>query len=374
MLTPSPHYPEGRARDLRREDRPGARGQGPWGEHVIRLRFREHGADLRSRVADQAVTALDATVQGLFDLHGKRRPDVLVVTIPGIPSVGAAAILKRALRVPLVVEMRDAWPDLVEASGMLGAAGRRRGWRAGLTKQIHGALTQRQRNAAAVVTTTEAFADVLRLRGVQRVEVIRNGADLDEVPWLGPRSGSGPLRIVYAGTVGRAQGLGTAVEAAAALSRRNRPVELRIVGGGADLEAVRHLSFLNGAGVDVRGRVPRAEVIDHYRWADSILVSLRAWESMRWTVPSKLYEALGTGRHVTGVVEGEAAAIIRESGAGHVSTPEDPGALADLWVRLDADRGLLDVGDGGRAWALEHSDYDTLAARYLTLLDGVRRR
>ncbi len=374
VLAPSPHYPAGHPVDLERKDKPGKRGTGPWGEHVIRLRFREHGPDLRSRVADQLVTAVDASVQGLLDLHGRRRPDVMVVTIPGIPSIFAGGLLKRALRVPLVVEMRDAWPDLVEASGMLGTGRGRRGWRARAPTQIPSFLTQRQRRAAAVVTTTESFADVLRLRGVERVDVIRNGAALDEVPYLGPRQGEGPLRVAYVGTVGRAQGLHTAVEAAAELARRGTPIDLRIVGGGAELERLEHLSFLSGADVDIRGRVPRAEVIDHYRWADSILVSLRDWEPMHWTVPSKLYESLATGRHVTGVVEGEAEHLITRNGAGHVSPPEDPGALADLWQRLATHRDELAVGDGGRAWAMEHSDYDRLAAHYLALLEDVRRR
>lgn len=374
VLAPSPHYPEGYARRLPRSLRPGARGAGPWGEHVIRLRFRPHGPGLRSRVADQLVTALDATVQGLLDLHGRRRPDVIVATVPGIPSMGAGTVLARALRVPLVVEMRDAWPDLVAPSGMLGTGRRHRGWRARVTRRIHAALTRRQRRAAAVVTTTSAFADVMRQRGVRHVDVIRNGADLEEVPFLGPRVGDGPLRVVYVGTVGRSQGLHTAVEAAAELARRRVPIELRIVGSGVELERLRHLAFLGGAGVDVRGRVPREEVMDHYRWADTILVSLRDWEPMRWTVPSKLYEAIATGRHVTGVVAGEAAGIIRRSGAGHVTPPEDASALADLWEHLAADRRRLDVGLGGRAWALEHSDDDHLAAHYLHLLEEVRQR
>lgn len=375
VLAPSPHHPDGVAGDLSPEERPGARAQGPFGERIVRLRFRPHGTDLPSRVRDQTVAAIDAVVQGLRDLRGADRPDVVVSTVPGIPSIGAGAVLKRALRVPHVVEMRDAWPDLVEPSGMLGGpGGPKRQARRMLTHAIHVHITARQKHAAAVVTTTHRFAEVLRDRGVRHVEVIRNGAYLDEIPHLGPRDGDGPLRVVYVGTVGRSQGLHTAIEAVDLLARRGVPVELRIVGSGAEVEHLRALAERSAGSVDVRGRVPRAEVIDHYAWADTLLVSLRAWTPLSWTVPSKLYEALATGRHVTGVVAGEAAGIIGETGAGHTVPPEDPVALAALWERLSADRARLEVGERGRAWAYGHCDYDRLAERYLALLEEVRRR
>ena len=90
-------------------------------------------------------------------------------------------------------------------------------------------------------------------------------------------------------------------------------------------------------------------------------------------MPSKLYESMATGRHVTGVLAGEAAQILRSTGAGDVVTPGSTDELAELWAKLGRDRTRLVVGGGGRHWALEHADYATLAAQYLALLDRVRR-
>jgi glycosyltransferase involved in cell wall biosynthesis len=125
--------------------------------------------------------------------------------------------------------------------------------------------------------------------------------------------------------------------------------------------------------VEFVGPVPRAEVLDHYAWADTLLVSLRGWGPFEWTVPSKLYEALASGRHITGVVAGEAADLMHCARAGHVVPPESPGELADLWAGLARSREGLRVDGSGRAWALRHANYDELAARYLTLLDEVTR-
>lgn len=369
VLTPPPHYPSGTCADPDPGVAPGAVGPGEHGETVIRVRFRAHGPGLLSRSTDQAVAAVDSVMSGTRRLRRRgNRPDVVVATVPGIPSIGAGLALRSTLRAPLVVEMRDAWPDLIEPSGMMGPDGRRRGWKPTIRRAVHRTMTRIQRTATAVVTTTDGFAEVLRSRGIRRVEVIRNGAYLEEVPHLGRREGAGPLRVLYLGTVGRAQGLDAAVRAVGRLRHEGVGIELRIVGPGADYDRLLHVAWTHGAPVEMHGAVPRAEVFDHYRWADSLLVPLRSWEPLRWTVPSKLYEAMATGRHVTAAVDGEAADLVRETGAGHVVAPEDPAALAELWTRLAGERDLLRVDDRGTRWARAHSDYDTLADRYLALL------
>lgn len=43
----------------------------------------------------------------------------------------------------------------------------------------------------------------------------------------------------------------------------------------------------------------RHEVLEQYRWADTVLIMLRDWATMRETVPSKPYEALLTGCHIS---------------------------------------------------------------------------
>lgn len=307
VLAPAPHYPGGTAQHLDPRDAPGAVTVGEHGETIYRLRFRGHGTGLVSRTLDQVVTAVHAVLRGIRHLSsGSRRPDVVVATVPGMPSIAAGMALARCLHVPLVVEMRDAWPDLIEPSGMLTGSGTRRtGWRGALTAQVHRGMTFAQRDAAAIVTTTEAFAGILRDRGMRRVEVVRNGANLDELPHMDARlPDDAVLHVLYLGTVGRSQGLSTAVRATVILQDRGVPVLLRIVGSGAEHHWLQRLAQDVHAPVELVGPVPRAEVAEHYRWADTLLVSLRGWGPFEWTVPSKLYEVLATGRHVTGVLAG----------------------------------------------------------------------
>lgn len=382
VLAPPAHYPSGRAGDAERH-RPWAREPGPSGETVHRVRYREHGVDVRSRLLDQLCVALDSILLGWCRLHGRDRPDVVVATAPAGPSLLAAAALAGPRR-PLIVEMRDAWPDVLEVDALEDVArgvGR-------LMLRVAAALVRwAQRRAALVVTTTDAFAEVLRERGVARVAVVRNGVAGAHLAAPAPPRGAGqggttaadadsateraPLRVLYLGTTGRSQGLCTAVRAAATLRDRGVPVRLRLVGSGFDDAALREEVLATDAPVELVGRVPRAEVAAHYAWADTVLVALRDCPPFAWTVPSKLYEAMAVGRHVSAAVAGEAAAVVRDAGAGDVVPPEDADALVELWTALAADRTRLEVDPGGRRWVAEHADLDRLAAHYLDLLAEV---
>jgi len=377
VLTPPPHYPSGRLQDAAAEHRPGAVTRGRHGERVVRTRFRPHSADLLSRTADQAVAAASAVVLGLrhFRQRGER-PDVVVGTVPGIPSMFAAWLLARLLRARLVIEMRDAWPDLIEPSGVLDAR-RSAASRAlaGARALVHRAVTRLQSRADAVVTTTETFAQVLLERGVPRVAVVRNGTSFqpltDEDAAGLPDDGvapSRPLRIVYAGTVGRAQDLQSVVRAAAQVARRGLRLDVRIVGAGARVPFLEGLVAELDAPVTFVGAVPHDEIRRYYAWADTVVVSLRDWKPLEWTVPSKLYEVMASGAYATACVAGEAAALVQRSGAGSVVPPGDVDALTELWSGW-ATTGDVPVADPRAAeWVARNADDDTLAARYLDLL------
>jgi glycosyltransferase involved in cell wall biosynthesis len=305
---------------------------------------------------------------------------VIIATVPSVAMLLATAMVSRVLRVPFVADMRDAWPDLLEvvdhwddtvAGGRqshklhrslrrLGAAGASR------------AITALQRRAAAVVTTTDGFASRLRSRGIREVHVVRNGAHASASAQGKPDEIRGcELRVLYAGTIGRSQGLATAVEAAALARERGTRIVLRLVGTGAESEALAELARSLQAPVEFVPQLPRAELSAHHAWADTLLVSLRRWPGLLLTVPSKLYEAMSLGIHVSGSVGGEAAEIITATGAGHVSPPGDAPALADMWTRLAEDRRGLEIGEGGRTWALQHACDDRLAGDYERLLEEV---
>jgi colanic acid biosynthesis glycosyl transferase WcaI len=372
VLTPPPHYPSGKITHSSPAFRPGSVGTGSHGEKIIRVNFREHSHGLGSRSADQVVAAVSSVLHGIRPVAG--RPAVVIATVPGIPSVVAGWALARWHRARFVVEMRDAWPDLIEPSGVLlrrdRPGGVRRRLRDLAARVVHRTVTRLQTRADLVVTTTAAFAEVLRARGVRHVAVVRNGTAFAPVRGNAPVSLVGrPLRVVYAGTVGRSQGLEVAVRAAALVQERGHAVDVRIVGHGNELEPLRLLAAELGAPVRVEPSVPSTEVRELYAWADTVIVSLREWEPFEWTVPSKLYEVMASGVVASACLAGEAASLVTANGAGAVVRPGDIEGLADLWSRWLSDGVVPAASSDAAAWVAEHASDEVLGHRYTELLD-----
>jgi hypothetical protein len=239
------------------------------------------------------------------------------------------------------------------------------------------------RRSAAVVTVTHAFAADIARRGIDpaKLHVVPNGVDLqafqpgppdrDLRARLGLDDG---LVVLYCGAHGISHALSRILDAAARV-----PTDLRLrflfVGEGAEKEALqakaRALALDN---VTFGDAVPREEVPALYRTADIVLVPLRAVPLFRSFIPSKMFEVLACGRPILASLEGEAAEILRASGAALVVPPEDVDALAKALAKLAGDPALRsELASRGRPYVAEHYDRRQLASRYVEVLETVVR-
>ncbi|MFK5690764.1 glycosyltransferase [Ornithinimicrobium sp. LYQ92] len=374
VLAPPPHYPLGRLLPGTTGDdtRVGSVAHGEHGETVHRVTWRPSPtATARSTLLDQLLTAAHSVLTGWSRRH-EVAPDIIIATAPALPSMAAGWALARLLRRPLVLEMRDAWPDLATDAHPQDPSLSHR-LRGSALRAASAGITVLQSRADLIVTTTTSFAEVLRSRGMRDVATVRNAHHalpaVEPIPH-GSRSSRDTLRIVYVGTVGRAQDLQTAVRALSRVVADGTDARIRVVGTGARLSAVQSLARELGAPVEFVGPVPRHELAEHYRWADTLLVSLRDWRGLAWAVPSKLYEALALGIHVSGVVAGEARQIIEDTGAGFTVPPGDDLALARQWGLL-AEDGPRPRRDAMSAWVREHAHEEGTATTYLQQLARV---
>lgn len=175
---------------------------------------------------------------------------------------------------------------------------------------------------------------------------------------------------MYLGNHGESQALDQLIRAAALAGPR---VHLTLVGHGSQKPALQRLALQLRAPVDFLPPEYREAVFQRYQGADSLVISLRDdWKSFEATVPSKTYEALAVGRHITGVVRGEAARVLQDAGEGDVVSINAQ-SIAGLWCELAADRSRLQPRGTGRDWVREHAEYADLSREYDALLRATVR-
>ena len=379
VIAAPPHYPGGQLTSDAPEHQPGAVATGNHGETVWRTSFRPHGRSLVSRVLDQGIVALSSLRVGI-KVAKLTRPDVILTTAPPIPSTVVAALVAFRTHLPFVVDLRDVWPDLLRHMndwGNLAESNPQNRLKArafDVLISVGGWVFVRGlKRADAIITTTPSFAEKLRNEGRHHVLNLRNMASVREqsVPSLaltayldGYDRENGTLRVLYAGTTGRAQGLDNALDAVRLATEAGVDIELRVVGSGASLRRLQLHAERENLPVEFLGRIPFDEVIEEYEWCDTALVHLRDWTPLEYAVPSKLYETLSVGRHVTVAANGEAARIASETGAGVAVPAMDARALADAWIELAQNREQLEVSDRGRRWLLDRETPEQNADKF----------
>jgi colanic acid biosynthesis glycosyl transferase WcaI len=301
------------------------------------------------------------------------RPDA-ILAFSSTPLVGGlvALALARVRRVPLVYVVHDVYPDVAIALGVL-----RAGPIARLVAWIE-ALTWR--HASRLVLIGEGMIPVARERAVrpERIVVVENWADIARIR----PSGGAPFRrevgidddvfvVQYAGNFGRSQDLDTLLEAARIVEERNQGprVQFLFVGGGARAGELR--ARANGSqNLRFVPFQPNERVSDVLAAADLALVPLRRGLT-RYSVPSKIYSILASGRAVGAAIDAgsDVARIVDEAGCGFRVDPGDAPALAEEILRLAEDPARArHLGSSARAWVERNGTLERAVRAYESIL------
>ena len=267
------------------------------------------------------------------------KPDVCIATSPQIFTGYAGVWYKRLKRVPLIVEIRDIWPESMFA---VGAKVPRLGiW--GLEK-IEAAM---YRVCNRLVTVGEGYRVRLAEKGVpeKKMDVIMNGTDLavyspreKNVELLKKFGLDGKFVVSYIGTVGMACGLEVVFDAAKKVPSN---VVFAIVGDGAHREQLEKEAKSRGlTNVVFTGRQPKSSMPDWVSSSDASLVHLKKTELFTTVMPSKIFESAGCKRPIIMGVDGFAKKIVMDAQAGLDMVPENADSLAACVEKLVSDPDL----------------------------------
>jgi glycosyltransferase involved in cell wall biosynthesis len=332
-----------------------------------------------SRFAAKLLNNLTFLATGTVAMASAPALDVVIASSPPFFPHITGALHARRRGIPLVLEVRDLWPDYLVQMGVLPAGGV-------LSRALFALEASLLARADLVVAVTESFRTRLIAKGVpaNRVVVIPNGVDLDAyeardepAPIDAMQRGAGGPVVGYLGTFGRGQGLAQVVEAAALIARRDPTVRVVLAGDGPDRAAVESAIASHGVtNVTVHPPIPRTETRAFYNACDVCLVPLAPIPIFQETIPSKIFEVMACERPVIASLTGEGARIVAESEGGRSVPPGDAAALADAVLAMialaPAERQAM--GRRARAYVLAHYDRIALADRYLTLLRDVAAR
>ena len=311
---------------------------------------------------------------------------VFATTTPltaGIPGIAARWLLGS----PFVFEVRDLWPELPRAMGVV---------RNPLVLSALSALEWvAYHSADACIGLAPGICEGIAERGIATCSIssIPNACDLelfhpqqqgeskqpDQIVGLPQRIPPGSFVAAFTGAHGLANGLDAVLDVAAELQRHDRDdIHLLFIGDGrckpalerrvAD-EALRNCHFLPP--------IPKPQLAQIL--SQSVHVGLMVLDDVpafyRGTSPNKFFDYLACGLPVVNNYPGWLAELIHKHQLGIPVSPRDPGAFAKALIRL-ADQPALVASMGANARTLAESKFSRrlLADQWRQVLEATASR
>lgn len=377
VLTGRPNYPEGEVFSAYR-DSPG-QFSSYRGAQILRVPMLARGRRSITLALNYLSFFISASVFGTYKLRGRKFDVVFSYGVSPIMGAIPAVILGRLKKAPVFLWILDLWPESLSAVGIvkkpavLAMVGRVVSW---IYNRVDYLLLQSKSFSENVSKYCTKQIDQERLVYFPSWAEDDFSAEIEAPSDLLQRDDS-VFTVVFAGNIGDAQDF-PAILDAVEIIRRELPVRWAIVGDGRASSWVQEQVVARGLdNVLLLGRHPVEKMPPLFATADALLVSLRTNEVFAKTIPGKVQAYLASGKPVIAMIDGEAARVVRESGAGMACGSGDAKGLADI-VRIMATMPVSQrqkMGDAGRQYYLENFPksrlFDRLEALFRT---GSRRR
>ena len=316
---------------------------------------------------------LSFMVSGFLGGLRVRDADIIIGTSPQFFTVCAAYCLAKVKQRPFVFEMRDIWPESLQAVGMSNA---------GLSVRLAAPLADYlYRRADHLIVVTHSFKAYLQDRGVsgERVTVIPNGVDPDmffpipaDISLQQELQLEDKFVVGYLGTHGLAHGLESVVEAARLAGQTDdlTAVHFITVGAGAQFDRIKEIaSDLDN--FTMIGQVSRADILRYWSLLDASLIHLKASPLFESVIPSKMFEAMAMGVPLLHGVGGESADIVRTSRSGICFAAEQPEALLSAIRQISTDKDAYQQMKTSCLSSAQNYNRASLADRMADCLQGV---
>ena len=278
----------------------------------------------------------------------------LTAALPGI----AAKWIKRR---PFVFEVRDLWPELPKAMGVI--TNKPLLWALGLLEWVA------YKSADRLIGLSPGIADGTARYGKDRrvIAMIPNGCDVGLFqgtvePWRPIGIPNDDFLAVFTGTHGVANGLDAVIDAAIILKKRGaRGVKMLLIGDGK--EKPRLLERVRAEGLEeyvvFHSPVPKTRLAGLLASADlglQILANVPAF--YYGTSPNKFFDYLAAGLPILTNYPGWIADLVESNQCGIALPPANPDLFATALINM-ANKGETDrAAMGERARRLAHDQFN----------------
>jgi len=267
----------------------------------------------------------------------------------------------------IIMNISDLWPESAVALGLVNSQ-----W---MIKAAEGLEKLLYRKAWKISCQTEGIRDSLVERGVpqEKVTFLPNGVNLE---LFAPRERDVEMAkklsiqeedfvLIYAGTMGYAQGLESVIRTAELLKAKT-DLRFLFVGDGTEkpmLEAlVKEKGLSNVTFVDFQ---PVQEMPRYFSLSSASIVPLKKHKLFEGARPSKMFPALGSAVPVIYSGAGEAAKLVLASGGGVVAEPENSEELARIILELKENPDRREMGEKGRQFVKDHYTWSEIIQKWL---------
>jgi len=264
-----------------------------------------------------------------------RNVDLVWATSPTLFQALAAFLVGLLKHRPVILEIRDIWPDALEDIGAL---------RNPLAIAVSRALAQvLYKNAKVIIINSPGFRAHLIACGVPaaKIHLVANGVDID---MFDPNSDGSDMRtqldwqgkyvVLYSGAHGMANDLDTLLDAARGL--KDFP-EARIVLLGDGPEKARLIARAQAEGLDnvqFLDAVPKNEMAQILTATDCCVAHLKPSAMQAMVYPNKVFDYMAAARPTVLGIGGVIREVIEQAQGGLCTEPGDAEGMAAAIRRL----------------------------------------
>ena len=293
----------------------------------------------------------------------------LTIALPGV-------FASKILRIPMVFEVRDLWPEVPIAIGAL---------KHPILKKLAYILEKfAYKNSKHIVALSSGMAEGIKKTGYsdEKISIIPNSCDLELFNvkknvdnifvQFKNRSVDGHL-IVYAGTLGEVNGVGYLVEIAHSMKSVNPKINFLIVGDGKENSTISvKANDLGVLGDNLwilppvsKSKIP--ELLSAATLTSSFVIDLpELWNNSA----NKFFDSLAAARPIMINYEGWQADLLRETGAGFVVPPSDSILAANILNEFVSNESTVKESEkAALQLAIDRFDRDKLAIKLLGVLE-----